>query len=140
MCIQDSRALLRMFGCTDPMFVFVQDPVAKALEYLRLSGLDPPPALVSSPSNFALDRSPAHASRRSLSEPTPQSGRLPASSATANPEEAARASDTFLQYGDVQYGDVGGRIAELQRQNLQAQQAALDSNAQQQVSADVCAC
>jgi hypothetical protein len=45
-----------------------------------------------------------------------------------------------LQYGDVQYGDVGGRIAELQRQNLQAQQAALDSNAQQQVSADVCAC
>ncbi len=121
-----------MFGCIDLRFVSPQDPVAKALEYLRLSGLDPPSALLSSPSNFALDRSPAHVPTRPINEPAPHSDRRPARS---NSEEAAHVSDTFLQYGDV-----GGRIAELQRQNLQAQQAALDLNAQQQVSADVCGC
>ncbi len=80
-----------------------------------------PSTLARDRSSPALGPSPAKSSRQSLSA----SSRSETSSAEAT--SLPYASDALSQYGDV-----SGRISELQRQNMQAQ-AVLDANAQQQV-------
>jgi hypothetical protein len=131
--------------------VSLQDPVAKALEYpshlnashatcscmsyassrryLRLSGVEPPLAP-------AANASQQHAARGPFNAASPHAEQLSTRAQTSKFAANASTISSLATDNLSHYGDVSGRIAQLQQQSLQ-ELAVIDANAQEQVRVTV---